>query len=627
MTDEEASRLLGLNPTRDLRAGPAAGALSLAEDAALRGTAEETEGRRLLRQLKGFDKAFRARFGRRPDPSTDDMAPVRDGYARLRELLASGAPPRGSGERRRYIERRRAAWTAPSRLEAALQRFVRGPGGIRPQTVWRNEREVRRRIARSGPFPVALHLMFHFKGCGANEARDEVRDLVEWIEHHLIVGVGHFYLFDNACSPVAKRALLPYVREGVVTYHDFCFLRKAGLGASFEKPAFYSQTFVAQRYGFDGTAAAAAEFEWIGFLDSDEFILFSTRRADGSTPGREKAPREGPLRAGSLYRGPLIYENVLRARPPVPTAPMHGLDPEFQSSGRTRSGAEAGAGGREPWALLRMPGRYFGSSGRCRRPSRPPLQGPGAVSASGLAALDAAAATTLEAYVHRARLCHNFKNLVHAAALPPPSSGAVQRRSHGVKLAEPEGIARRLEAWRARWPDQRSWDEADGSVEGGDVRGLHVNHYYSKSLEDYLRRPPNAAEVSGGTGVRRSSYADWVSKNRRGPRASSSTFGGSLNAVRDATALDCCPGLVAELRRRVERRMAVWEAAAAGAPPPRCYEGTDRGAESAILRCEASDAPSAANAESEEAQDDCTMPTPDNGYDGPTDWFRFRWLH
>ena len=43
-------------------------------------------------------------------------------------------------------------------------------------------------------------------------------DLIEWIEYHRLVGVDHFYLYDNESTDGMKEKLLPYIDAGIVTY-------------------------------------------------------------------------------------------------------------------------------------------------------------------------------------------------------------------------------------------------------------------------------------------------------------------------------------------------------------------------------------------------------------------------
>lgn len=48
--------------------------------------------------------------------------------------------------------------------------------------------------------------------------KNEARDIREWIEFHRIVGVTHFYIYDNGSEDDLKEVLQPYMDAGIVTY-------------------------------------------------------------------------------------------------------------------------------------------------------------------------------------------------------------------------------------------------------------------------------------------------------------------------------------------------------------------------------------------------------------------------
>lgn len=43
-------------------------------------------------------------------------------------------------------------------------------------------------------------------------------DIIEWIEYHRLVGVDHFYLYDNESTDGLHEKLTPYIDAGIVTY-------------------------------------------------------------------------------------------------------------------------------------------------------------------------------------------------------------------------------------------------------------------------------------------------------------------------------------------------------------------------------------------------------------------------
>lgn len=85
--------------------------------------------------------------------------------------------------------------------------------------------------------------------------RDEDRYLKEWIEFHLIIGIDHFYLYNNFSSDNYLEVLRPYIDKGVVTLIDWP-VENGQLSAYRDCIANYSE-----------------ENNWIGFIDLDEFVV------------------------------------------------------------------------------------------------------------------------------------------------------------------------------------------------------------------------------------------------------------------------------------------------------------------------------------------------------------------
>jgi len=83
--------------------------------------------------------------------------------------------------------------------------------------------------------------------------KDEAGYLPEWLEHHILQGVQHFYIYDNN-SVDSTRTLLTTTYKDFVTYTHW--LAEPGqLGAYVD---------CLNKYG--------KETEWLAFVDSDEFI-------------------------------------------------------------------------------------------------------------------------------------------------------------------------------------------------------------------------------------------------------------------------------------------------------------------------------------------------------------------
>lgn len=84
--------------------------------------------------------------------------------------------------------------------------------------------------------------------------KDEAPYLREWLEYHLLVGVDHFYLYNNFSSDNYKDILAAYTEKGIVTLVEW--------------PVKYGQVSAYEDCG----KRYAQESRWILFLDLDEFV-------------------------------------------------------------------------------------------------------------------------------------------------------------------------------------------------------------------------------------------------------------------------------------------------------------------------------------------------------------------
>lgn len=85
--------------------------------------------------------------------------------------------------------------------------------------------------------------------------KDEGQYLKEWIEYHILIGVEHFYLYNNNSSDNYNVVLHDYIIDGSVTLIDWP----------------YNQ---AQMEAYrDCIEKYRSESNWIGFIDIDEFVV------------------------------------------------------------------------------------------------------------------------------------------------------------------------------------------------------------------------------------------------------------------------------------------------------------------------------------------------------------------
>ena len=84
--------------------------------------------------------------------------------------------------------------------------------------------------------------------------KNEAPFLKEWLDYHLVVGIDHFYLYNNNSDDNYLEILKPYIEKDIVTLIDYPY-EHAQIQA-------YQQCY--QKYRNDSN--------WIGFIDADEFI-------------------------------------------------------------------------------------------------------------------------------------------------------------------------------------------------------------------------------------------------------------------------------------------------------------------------------------------------------------------
>ena len=95
--------------------------------------------------------------------------------------------------------------------------------------------------------------------------------LVEWIEFHRIVGVEHFFLYDNGNSETSRKILKPYIDTGLVTYIPFPNLDIKGMRDHYSRQQFSRLSIQNLAYG-DCVINYKHNFRWLIKIDIDEFL-------------------------------------------------------------------------------------------------------------------------------------------------------------------------------------------------------------------------------------------------------------------------------------------------------------------------------------------------------------------
>jgi hypothetical protein len=231
--------------------------------------------------------------------------------------------------------------------------------------------------ARSEKYGVAIAAIF----------KNENLYIREWLEFHILVGVDHFYLYDNDGGEEAQNILKPYVDQGYVTRHPWTHLD----GTKHDRATPYKQRNKNHMAFGHAAKTYRPDFRWLMKIDIDEFLF------------------------------PLDGDEV----PPLL---------ERYDRGRIKG--------------LRIPRINFGDNGHLTRPD----------------------ALLGEAYTRREKVLSDHKDLANSRFL---SSNDHTNSAH---------------AWGYRW-----W-KPGRVVREDEIEQLRVNHYYTKSISEWLGRQ----NTSGG---------------------------------------------------------------------------------------------------------------------------------
>lgn len=93
--------------------------------------------------------------------------------------------------------------------------------------------------------------------------RDEARWLKEWIEYHRLIGVEHFYLYNNRSQDNYKEVLTPYINQGIVELVEW----------PYESTSVEHWTRIQCSAYNDAIKKSTKTSRWLAVLDIDEFIV------------------------------------------------------------------------------------------------------------------------------------------------------------------------------------------------------------------------------------------------------------------------------------------------------------------------------------------------------------------
>lgn len=85
--------------------------------------------------------------------------------------------------------------------------------------------------------------------------KDEGAYIREWIEYHLLMGVNHFYIYNNNGTDNTREIIDDYIKRGLITWHEYPGPNK--------QHEIYNHAL--NKY--------KNETRWMGFIDADEFVV------------------------------------------------------------------------------------------------------------------------------------------------------------------------------------------------------------------------------------------------------------------------------------------------------------------------------------------------------------------
>ena len=100
--------------------------------------------------------------------------------------------------------------------------------------------------------------------------KNEAMHLKEWIEYHQMVGVDHFYLYDNGSKDRPRGVLAPYIKQGLVTLVNW---PDRVVSRDSEEVDHWVLSTQVPAYENANKYYAVNDSEWLVFLDVDEFIV------------------------------------------------------------------------------------------------------------------------------------------------------------------------------------------------------------------------------------------------------------------------------------------------------------------------------------------------------------------
>lgn len=99
--------------------------------------------------------------------------------------------------------------------------------------------------------------------------KNEAPYLKEWIEYHQMVGVDHFYLYNNGSVDSFRKVLSPYIKKKIVTLINW----PDQFGPRADSESIWPLSSQLSAYENALKWSALGKTKWLIFLDVDEFLV------------------------------------------------------------------------------------------------------------------------------------------------------------------------------------------------------------------------------------------------------------------------------------------------------------------------------------------------------------------
>lgn len=99
--------------------------------------------------------------------------------------------------------------------------------------------------------------------------KNEAPYLQEWIEYHQMIGVDHFYLYNNGSVDAFRKVLSPYIKKKIITLIQW----PDNFGPLADSGFAWSLSTQLSAYENALKWSALGKTKWLVFLDIDEFLV------------------------------------------------------------------------------------------------------------------------------------------------------------------------------------------------------------------------------------------------------------------------------------------------------------------------------------------------------------------